>query len=81
MQILSMIEEAAGTRLYETKRQCAQRTIEKKDAKLREIDTVGCHYRLGNVGHAVRRVEFLCTSLRVDFLVPCATTRAPRFYQ
>ncbi|KAL8582210.1 hypothetical protein ACOMHN_004129 [Nucella lapillus] len=39
-EILSMIEEAAGTRLYETKREAAQKTIEKKDAKLREIDTV-----------------------------------------
>ena len=35
-----MIEEAAGTRLYESKKEAAQRTIEKKDAKLREIDTV-----------------------------------------
>ena len=40
VQILSMIEEAAGTRLYETKREAAQKTIEKKDTKLREIDTV-----------------------------------------
>ncbi|XP_059166173.1 structural maintenance of chromosomes protein 2-like [Physella acuta] len=39
-EILSMIEEAAGTRLYETKKEAAQRTIEKKDAKLREIDNV-----------------------------------------
>lgn len=37
-----MIEEAAGTRLYESKKEAAQRTIEKKDAKLKEIDTV-CH--------------------------------------
>lgn len=35
-----MIEEATGTRLYESKKEAAQRTIEKKDAKLREIDTV-----------------------------------------
>jgi hypothetical protein len=35
-----MIEEAAGTRLYESKKEAAQKTIEKKDAKLREIDTV-----------------------------------------
>lgn len=35
-----MIEEAAGTRLYETKKESAQRTIEKKDAKLAEIETV-----------------------------------------
>lgn len=39
-EILSMIEEAAGTRLYETKKEAAQKTIEKKDSKLREIDTV-----------------------------------------
>ncbi|GFR81380.1 structural maintenance of chromosomes protein [Elysia marginata] len=39
-EILSMIEEAAGTRLYETKKEAAQKTIEKKDTKLREIDTV-----------------------------------------
>lgn len=39
-EILSMIEEAAGTRMYEYKKQNAQRTIEKKEAKLREIKTV-----------------------------------------
>lgn len=35
-----MIEEAAGTRLYESKRQGALNTIEKKDAKLKEIEAV-----------------------------------------
>ncbi|CAH1773975.1 unnamed protein product [Owenia fusiformis] len=39
-EILSMIEEAAGTRLYESKKEAAQKTIEKKDTKLREIDTI-----------------------------------------
>ena len=39
-----MIEEAAGTRLYESKKEAAQRTIEKKDAKLKEIDTVSSIY-------------------------------------
>ena len=39
-----MIEEAAGTRLYETKKEAAQKTIEKKDAKLREIDTVSVFF-------------------------------------
>ena len=39
-EILSMIEEAAGTRLYESKKENAQRTIEKKDAKLNEIDSI-----------------------------------------
>jgi len=40
-----MIEEAAGTRLYESKKEAAQKTIEKKDAKLREIDTVIIYLR------------------------------------
>ncbi len=35
-----MIEEAAGTRMYESKRASAQRTIEKKDSKLKEIEVV-----------------------------------------
>lgn len=40
MEILSMIEEAAGTRMYETKKQAALKTIEKKDSKLIEIENV-----------------------------------------
>lgn len=39
-QILSMIEEAAGTRMYEYKKIAAQKTIEKKEAKLKEIKMV-----------------------------------------
>ncbi|KAF5270320.1 hypothetical protein FQR65_LT05508 [Abscondita terminalis] len=39
-EILAMIEEAAGTRMYETKRQQAQKTIEKKDSKLIELDKI-----------------------------------------
>lgn len=35
-----MIEEAAGTRMYECKKISAQKTIEKKEAKLKEIQTV-----------------------------------------
>jgi len=35
-----MIEEAAGTRLYESKRENAEKMMEKKESKLREIDTV-----------------------------------------
>lgn len=40
LQILAMIEEAAGTRMYECKKLSAQKTIEKKEAKLKEIQTV-----------------------------------------
>ena len=35
-----MIEEAAGTRMYESKKMSAQKTIGKKDAKLKEIEVV-----------------------------------------
>ncbi|POI34512.1 hypothetical protein CIB84_001736 [Bambusicola thoracicus] len=37
MQILAMIEEAAGTRMYECKKLTAHKTIEKKESKLDEI--------------------------------------------
>ncbi|XP_010212753.1 PREDICTED: structural maintenance of chromosomes protein 2, partial [Tinamus guttatus] len=39
-EILAMIEEAAGTRMYECKKINAQKTIEKKEAKLKEIQRV-----------------------------------------
>lgn len=39
-EILAMIEEAAGTRMYECKKISAQKTIEKKEAKLTEIHTI-----------------------------------------
>lgn len=39
-EILSMIEEAAGTSMYETKREATTKLIEKKDAKVRETNTL-----------------------------------------
>ena len=39
-----MIEEAAGTRMYESKKLSAQKTIEKKETKLKEIETVTIFY-------------------------------------
>ena len=39
-EILSMIEEAAGTSLYESKKQSALKTIEKKDNKLADINKI-----------------------------------------
>ncbi len=35
-----MVEEAAGTKLYESKKSAAEKTIGKKDAKLIEIEKV-----------------------------------------
>lgn len=40
MEILSMLEEAAGTRMYETKKEGALKTLAKKEAKVEEIDSV-----------------------------------------
>ena len=39
-EILAMIEEAAGTRMFEDRKEKALKTIEKKDAKLMEITSV-----------------------------------------
>ncbi|XP_058799887.1 structural maintenance of chromosomes protein 2 isoform X2 [Phymastichus coffea] len=39
-EILSMIEEAAGTKMYETKKAQSLKLIEKKDSKLREINEI-----------------------------------------
>ncbi|NXT08877.1 SMC2 protein, partial [Prunella fulvescens] len=39
-EILAMIEEAAGTRMYECKKIAVQKTIEKKESKLKNIQTV-----------------------------------------
>ncbi|NXR60164.1 SMC2 protein, partial [Rhadina sibilatrix] len=40
VEILAMIEEAAGTRMYESKKITVQKTIEKKESKLKSIQTV-----------------------------------------
>ncbi|XP_011311821.1 structural maintenance of chromosomes protein 2 [Fopius arisanus] len=40
LEILSMIEEAAGTRMYEEKKEAAMKTIDKKNEKLRQINEI-----------------------------------------
>ncbi|KAI8564584.1 hypothetical protein RHMOL_Rhmol03G0191600 [Rhododendron molle] len=42
-EILSMLEEAAGTRMYETKKEAALKTLEKKQSKVDEIDKLLDH--------------------------------------
>ncbi|XP_014219096.1 structural maintenance of chromosomes protein 2 [Copidosoma floridanum] len=39
-EILSMVEEAAGTKMYETKKAASLKLIEKKEGKLKEIDDI-----------------------------------------
>ncbi|GMH75781.1 hypothetical protein TrRE_jg2314 [Triparma retinervis] len=40
VEILGMVEEAAGTRMYETKKQSAMKTIDKKQLKVNELNSV-----------------------------------------
>ena len=40
MEILGLIAEAAGTKMYETKKEAALKTIEKKQAKVEEIQKI-----------------------------------------
>ena len=39
-EILSMLEEAAGTRMYETKKESALKTLEKTQSKVVEINNL-----------------------------------------
>jgi structural maintenance of chromosome 2 len=41
-EILSLLEEASGTKLYERKKDSAMKTLSKKQTKLDEIDEVRC---------------------------------------
>lgn len=41
VEVLSMIEEAAGTRMFEEKKEKAVKTMAKKESKLNEINSVG----------------------------------------
>ncbi len=53
-EILGMIEEAAGTRMFESKKVAAQSTIQKKQVKFDEIAKVRERRRLrGEGGGAV----------------------------
>ena len=60
-EILGLLEEAAGTKMYESKKQAALRTLEKKQIKLDEITKV--RGRLGRAEHPRRPVLANCRSL------------------
>lgn len=49
-----MIEEAAGTSLYEKKREQTTAVIEKKDSKLKEMDAVSAW-----VWHGLKQCEIV----------------------
>uniref|UniRef100_A0A672GNI5 SMC hinge domain-containing protein n=1 Tax=Salarias fasciatus TaxID=181472 RepID=A0A672GNI5_SALFA len=68
-EILAMIEEAAGTRMYECKKISAQKTIEKKEAKLKEINTERSSYL--EYQKLMREIQHL-SRLYVAWLFVCA---------
>lgn len=65
-----MIEEAAGTRMYEIKRQAAQKHIEKKDAKFKELHAVS---RLSN--------RHLCFTSYLNFFCRYLQKKSVRSYR
>jgi hypothetical protein len=68
-EILSLLEEASGTKLYERKKEGALRTLSKKQTKLDEIDSVGGRGDggrrggLGGLGGALRTLSKTQTKL------------------
>ena len=69
-EILSMIEEATGTSMYESKKESAQRMIEKKENKLTQINKVCCKKRfLLNCVMHFRWLKFFRTKLQVEKMI------------
>jgi hypothetical protein len=68
-EILGLLEEAAGTKMYEDKKKKALHTLEKKQVKVDEINKVrcGCMQRRGS--SSVCRI--LNGSVRVDMTLTC----------
>lgn len=78
-EILAMVEEAAGTKMYESKKNNAVKLIEKKDSKLSEIiDVCGPHTlclpraRVRYTRHARRKPVPYCIRLAALWLNPSA---------
>ncbi len=66
METLSMLEEAAGTRMYEMKKEAALKTLEKKQTKVDEIDSVLCSGQREMQRWIVSRGSALHTSTHVQ---------------
>ena len=81
IETLGMIEEAAGTRMFEMKKQQAIKTIEKKETKLAEIKRIiddDITPRLQKLGaERTQYLEFTTMSNEVESLARCAAARSP----
>ena len=72
VEVLGMIEEAAGTRMFQNKKENAQKTIQKKEVKVAEIDRViSQDIKPKLEKHKSERVQFVeCASRRVSDTAP-----------
>ena len=73
-EILSMLEEAAGTRMYENKKEAALKTLEKKQIKVEEINKVSLAQPHISCHAAVYTAVHLCCS---DELVSSPSATSP----
>ena len=55
-EILGMLEEAAGTRMYESKKEAALRTLDKKQVKVEEINKVLQHTSRLQLPHTAEQI-------------------------
>ena len=72
VEVLGMIEEAAGTRMFQNKKENAQKTIQKKEVKVAEIDRViSQDIKPKLEKHKSERVQFVeCASRRASDTAP-----------
>ncbi len=74
-EILSLLEEASGTRMYEKKKEVALRTLEKKEAKIAEIDNVsGTWQHVHCTKHAPAPFTQPCLMDGMRAIVPASRT-------
>lgn len=83
-EILALLEEASGTKMFEKKKQLSQKTLEKKEARLAEIDKVRARVRMrlyvwvwGVRGRVGRAAWLRCTSGRAISSACGAAPAAP----
>jgi hypothetical protein len=75
-EILSLLEEASGTKLYERKKDAALKTLEKKQKKLDEIDQVcSLPFRHGDNGSSQDACHSMTLAQQFTCLEQCAACR------
>ena len=66
-EILAMLEEASGTRMYEEKKERVLKTLDRKESKLREIDEVSCRWPKSGTLPILNATSLLISTLQHKF--------------